>query len=75
MKDDKITNVTHVMGILTRAAGFVVYDHTKNLIVVSLRGSANTLNWIEDFTFNTISYSKCNDCRVHDGFMADYNSI
>jgi hypothetical protein len=29
------------MGTVTRAAGFVVYDQTKNLIIVSLRGSAN----------------------------------
>ncbi len=29
------------MGTLTRAAGFVAYDETKKLIVVSLRGSAN----------------------------------
>ena len=41
LKSDKIINITHVMGTLTRAAGFVAYDQTKNLIVVSLRGSAN----------------------------------
>lgn len=29
------------MGTLTQAAGFVAYDHTKNLIIISLRGSAN----------------------------------
>jgi hypothetical protein len=41
LKSDRIINITHVMGTLTRAAGFVAYDQTKNLIVVSLRGSAN----------------------------------
>jgi len=41
LKNDKVINVTHVMGTLTRASGFVAYDLTKNLIVVSFRGSAN----------------------------------
>ena len=75
LKNDKITNITHIMGTLTRAAGFVVYDQTKNLIVVSLRGSANIENWIEDFTFDTVPFSKCKDCRVHNGFMDDYDTI
>jgi hypothetical protein len=29
------------MGTLTRASGFIAYDQTKDLIVISLRGSAN----------------------------------
>jgi hypothetical protein len=29
------------MGTLTRASGFIAYDLTKDLIVISLRGSAN----------------------------------
>ena len=74
LKTDKIINVTHVMGTVTRASGFVVYDQTKNLIVVSLRGSANIENWIEDFTFDSVPFSKCKDCRVHNGFMEDYDS-
>lgn len=63
------------MGTVTRAAGFVAYDQTKNLIVVSLRGSANIQNWVEDFTFDSIPFSKCKNCRVHNGFMLDYDSI
>ena len=47
------------MGTLTRAAGYVAYDVTKNLIVVSLRGSANAENWVSDFTFDAVPYSRC----------------
>ena len=75
LKSDKIINITYAMGTVTRAAGFVAYDETKNLIVVSLRGSANIENWIEDFTFDSVPFSKCKGCRVHNGFMADYDSI
>ena len=63
------------MGTLTRAAGFVAYDHTKNVIVVSLRGSANAENWISDFSFDSVQYSKCKGCKVHIGFIEDYKSI
>ncbi len=41
LKNDKVINISHAMGTLTRAAGFVAFDQTKNLIVVSLRGSSN----------------------------------
>ena len=59
LKDDKVINVTWVMGTLTRAAGYVAYDVTKNLIVISLRGSANAENWVSDFTFDAVPYSRC----------------
>ena len=54
LKNDVVTNVTFLIGTLTRAAGFVAYDHTKNVIVVSLRGSANAENWISDFSFDSV---------------------
>ena len=63
------------MGTVTRAAGFVAYDVTKNIIVVSLRGSANPENWISDFSFDTVDYAKCKDCKVHVGFMEDWKSV
>jgi len=63
------------MGTVTRASGYTAYDQTKNLIVISLRGSSNIENWISDFSFDAVDFDKCKDCKVHVGFMEDYKSV
>ena len=54
LENDVVTNVTFLIITLTGAAGYVAYDHTKNIIVVSLRGSANAENWISDFSYDSV---------------------
>ena len=49
-------------------------------IVVSFRGSDNAVNWIKDFEALVLSpendiYSKCKDCRVHEGFYKSWVSV
>lgn len=53
------------------------YDSVSNSIISTYRGSDNALNWIEDFDFIKVDYVRegCTDCRVHQGFNADYNSL
>jgi hypothetical protein len=59
--------VTTFSNKLTLTQGFIGYDKALNLIIVSFRGSHNTENWIEDFTFEKVSYS-CKGCEIHLGF-------
>ena len=54
LENDVVTNVTFLIITLTGAASYVAYDHTKNIIVVSLRGSANAENWISDFSYDSV---------------------
>jgi putative lipase involved disintegration of autophagic bodies len=53
------------------------YDPITNSIITSFRGSSNTKNWVEDFVFFKTPYyvDGCNDCEVHRGFLACYNSL
>jgi len=53
------------------------YDAHSNTIISSHRGSANVMNWLEDFDFIKVDYTVagCNDCHVHQGFNAAYNSV
>ena len=58
---------------LGRAKGFV--KNTQNEIVVSFQGSSDILDWLRDFMIHRISYSGCQDCKVHSGFLKAYNPL
>ena len=53
------------------------YDAASNSIISSFRGTETTINWIIDFDFKKVNYTYdgCQDCRVHQGFNAAYNSM
>ena len=55
--------------------GYVGYSASNNAIVVAFRGSDNTKNWIDDFDFGQIPYSKCSGCYVHNGFYLAYMTV
>lgn len=55
--------------------GYAGYWPDKNKIVVSMRGTVDIKNWIENFNFETSKYSKCTGCLIHDGFYFDYLSV
>ena len=61
--------------MVARAAAYIGYSPSKNLIVISYRGSANIQNWIEDFTFDKIPYKYCDKCEIHQGFFEDYKTV
>jgi len=53
------------------------YDAVKKWIVVSFRGSDNTMNILEDVNFPKTDYVRpgCTNCSVHEGFYHAYTSL
>ncbi len=53
------------------------YYPATNMIIVSWRGTIpdDWDNWIEDFSFEHLSYQKCVGCKVHAGFYLSTWSI
>ncbi|KAM7198107.1 Alpha/Beta hydrolase fold [Naviculisporaceae sp. PSN 640] len=73
---NNVTTVASFGGPITDQRGFVAVDHTKKLIVVSLRGTVSVRNWITDFI---TTQTPCNNitplCLLHTGFYASYLEI
>ena len=59
--------------IQTDITGFVAYDTTNQLIVISFRGSQSLRNWITNIQFPTIPTDICTDCAASSGFWASWN--
>jgi predicted lipase len=55
--------------------GFTGYSSNLNAIILSFRGSSNIQNWIINLSFNQIAYSRCSNCKVHNGFYTGYNTV
>jgi triacylglycerol lipase len=55
----------------------VGYDVTRDMAVVSFRGSKTLTNWILnlEFAHTDSPFSECLNCYVHRGFLDDYNSV
>lgn len=55
--------------------GFTGYSSSLNAIILSFRGSSNIQNWIINLSFNQIAYSRCGNCKVHNGFFTGFNTV
>lgn len=44
---------------LRETQAYVGFDAARNNIVISIRGSANIMNWIDNFTFERVPYPPC----------------
>lgn len=55
--------------------GYSAYERNSNLIFVSIRGSANFQNWLQNLNAFQTNYNKCNGCNVHEGFYNAYSSL
>jgi len=55
--------------------GYTAYEETNNLIILSIRGSANIENWFENLDAFKTTYDKCLGCYVHQGFYDAYNDL
>jgi len=71
------TAVSFYGGKLTAQKGFVVYEPTADEIIVSFSGTdpINIRNWIDDLDFKKTDYPGCDGCKVHEGFLRNYNSV
>ena len=73
-----LQNVTQIENTNTKISGFVGYDHHRDSIVISWRGTTAPQNWVEDLDFKQIDYkldSRCSGCKVHAGFYNAYLSV
>lgn len=57
---------------LTDATGFVAVDNQNKLIVLSYRGTSSLGNWIGNVDVGFESFSACNGCQVHGGFLSSW---
>ncbi len=48
--------------------GFLAVDETREMVVLTFRGSVSGANWGEDFKFSRVHTDICKDCHVHKGF-------
>jgi hypothetical protein len=55
--------------------GFTGYSAKSNAIILSFRGSSNIQNWIINLSFNQVTYSRCGNCKVHNGFQTGWNTV
>jgi hypothetical protein len=65
---DPLTNVSVYVDALEDTRAWIGYQTSSNRIVVTVRGTRNWVNWIEDFDFIPTDYSYCSNCKVHSGF-------
>ena len=56
---------------------YVGYNSAKNVVVVTIRGSANPQNWIDNLTFELVPHPACSNvgCKVHKGFYEIYKAL
>ena len=54
--------------------GFTGFSTALNAIILAFRGSSNIPNWIINLSSNSVTYSKCSGCKVHNGFYAAWNA-
>lgn len=55
--------------------GFTGYSPNLNAIILAFRGSSTIENWFINLSLNQVGYSKCEKCKVHNGFQAGYNAV
>jgi len=58
-KVDKLTDVVIINNKETDIHGFVGYHAGQNRVIVAWRGTIDARNWIEDFGFDKIPYTRC----------------
>lgn len=54
--------------------GYAFYDTGLNRIILAWRGSIDTKNYVNDFTYEKIPYT-CKQCEVHVGFYEAFRSV
>jgi putative lipase involved disintegration of autophagic bodies len=60
---------------ITDIAGYVVSDASKQLIIVSFRGTNSIANWITDFTPELVDNPVCSGCQSHLGFLTSWSEV
>lgn len=72
---ETLTEVSYFSSAATLAGGYIGYSPSRNLVIISFRGTTNIMNWMEDGHFVKQPYMHCYLCEVHSGFMEDYLAV
>ena len=70
MRDIKVSG-----NLMKGTQAYTSYDSDSGRIYVSIRGSSNIPNWIENIDVARDSYAGCSGCSVHSGFKNAFNSL
>jgi hypothetical protein len=75
--DNLLSDMVIIENINLESRAVLGYDKSRNYIIVSFRGSSTLQNWISDFNFPLVDYTRtgCSSCSVHTGFLNSYSSI
>ena len=57
------------------STGYVAFDHTNQLIVISFRGTASFSNILADINLVMVPWNICPLCTAHAGFLDSWNSV
>lgn len=58
----------------SKLQGYAGYSVDRGIVVV-FRGSDNIENWITNLKAKQIDYSRCTNCKVHDGFYLAWQAL
>lgn len=66
-----LQNIQVIYNSSTQTQLYIGYDASKDLIVLSFRGTIETsfINWLENSKLAQVPYPYCENCQVHDGFL------
>ena len=70
-----VLNITLCQGYIGQNLAIVGYNKDTNLIFVTVRGTVNVENSIEDAIAFRGKYYKCDECYVHVGFLQAFNFL
>lgn len=51
------------------------YSRSLDKFLLVFRGTVDAINWVEDFTYKQVDYSRCKNCKVHEGFYLSYLAV
>lgn len=60
---------------LTGATGYLAFDKTNQVVVLSFRGSESVMNWVMDATIVPVPTDLCNGCMAHGGMWTSWLEV
>ena len=70
-----MTDVSVYSNVSADTRAFVAFNAAANRVVLTIRGTRNIKNWIQDFDYFLIDYPHCDGCKVHRGFYSDFHGL
>lgn len=71
----RLTNIQAFYNDTDKAQGFCGYDPDSDRVIIGIRGSVNTANYLNDLDYFKTKYDRCGGCGVHGGFYDTYQNL